>query len=148
MQAQRKLLDQRYNLQANLDPQAKMSCGKPFAVGPTARLAQGVTRERLAQMKPEEISAQGLFPYPTLPHPLQSNGGQVFHLHTERFLKNEPPDGPIKAFTLRGTKDGPPYLHDGRYLTLEDTAEFFNLVLQLRLTPQEKTDVVEFMRQL
>ena len=38
-------------------------------------------------------------------------------------------DGPIKTFPLRGIKDSPPYLHDGRLLTLEDTVEFFNLVL-------------------
>ena len=57
-------------------------------------------------------------------------------------------DGPIKTFTLRGIKDSPPYLHDGRCLTLEDTVEFFNLVLGLKLTPQEKADLVAFMRQL
>ena len=39
------------------------------------------------------------------------------------------PDGPIKTFTLRGIKDSPPYLHDGRLMTLADTVEFFNLVL-------------------
>ena len=50
-------------------------------------------------------------------------------LHLERFL-DEPGDGPIKTFTLRGIKDSPPYLHDGRCLTLEDTVEFFNLVLE------------------
>src|SRR4051794_22197900 len=60
----------------------------------------------------------------------------------------EPGDGPIKTFTLRGIKDSPPYLHDGRLLTLEDTVEFFNIVLQLKLAPQEKQDVVAFMRQL
>src|ERR1700726_3777948 len=54
---------------------------------------------------------------------------QMHDLHVERFLKNEAGDGPIKAFTLRGIKDSPPYLHDGRALTLEDTVEFFNLVL-------------------
>jgi cytochrome c peroxidase len=48
------------------------------------------------------------------------------------------PDGPIKTFTLRGIKDSPPYLHDGRLLTLADTVEFFNLVLGLKLTQQEK----------
>ena len=47
-------------------------------------------------------------------------------LHLERFLKNEPGDGPIKSFTLRGIKDSPPYMRDGRYFTLEDTVEFFN----------------------
>ena len=31
-------------------------------------------------------------------------------------------------------------MHDGRCLTLEDTVEFFNLVLELKLTGQEKTD--------
>ena len=69
-------------------------------------------------------------------------------LHLERFLSDEPGDGPIKAFTLRGIKDSPPYMHDGRCLTLEDTVEFFNLVLQLKLNPQEKQDLVAFMRQL
>jgi cytochrome c peroxidase len=72
---------------------------------------------------------------------------QLHDLKVERFL-NEPPRGPIKTFTLRGIKDSPPYLHDGRALTLEDTVEFFNLVLGLRLTTQEKTDLVAFMRQL
>jgi cytochrome c peroxidase len=57
-------------------------------------------------------------------------------------------DGPIKTFPLRGIKDSPPYLHDDRLLTLDDTVEFFNLVLGLRLTPQEKSDLVAFMRQL
>jgi cytochrome c peroxidase len=72
---------------------------------------------------------------------------QMHDLHLERFL-NEPGDGPIKTFTLRGIKDSPPYLHDGRCLTLEDTVEFFNLVLQLKLAQDEKADLVAFMRQL
>jgi cytochrome c peroxidase len=393
MSAQRKLLEQRYNLQPKLDPTVKMSRGKPLPVGPTARLAQGMTWDRLGTMAPKEIRNQGVFPYRALPHPLQVNGGQVFpkmqidmfarlerfdvefdlpdafipefppaiflsnrpelgdvsrgevvsinnyyrlfkdlltpvqldglrllltpfpqeefnptddrktrepslgvtcldchvnghttaqfhlspdirpqerrfrldtvslrgvfnqqihgskrslrsvedftefeqrtayfngdeihaikkgmnildriqvshmaqmqnmfdfppapklnpttgrldrskatqneirgeeiffgkgqcatchpapfyldhlvhDLHVERFVKDEPGDGPIKAFTLRGIKDSPPYLHDGRLLTLEDTVEFFNLVLQTRLTQQEKQDLVAFMRQL
>ncbi len=56
--------------------------------------------------------------------------------------------GPIKTFPLRGIKESPPYLHDGRLLTLEDTVEFFNLVLELNLTAQEKTDLVAFLRVL
>jgi cytochrome c peroxidase len=68
-------------------------------------------------------------------------------LKLERFL-NEPPRGPIKTFTLRGIKDSPPYLHDGRCFTLEDTVEFFNLVLTLDLTADEKHDLVAFLRQL
>ncbi len=81
-------------------------------------------------------------------HPAPFYLDHLMHdLHLERFL-NEPGDGPIKSFTLRGIKDSPPYLHDGRCLTLEDTVEFFNLVLGLKLSKQEKTDLVAFMRQL
>jgi hypothetical protein len=76
--AQQQLLERRYNLQPKLDPQAKMSRGKPLPVGPTARLAQGVTWDRLAQSTPSEIREQDWFPYPSLPHPLHANGGQVF----------------------------------------------------------------------
>lgn len=56
--------------------------------------------------------------------------------------------GPIKTFPLRGIKESPPYLHDGRLLTLEDTVEFFNLVLELKLTAAEKKDLVAFLRVL
>jgi hypothetical protein len=42
----------------------------------------------------------------------------------------------------------PPCLHDGRCLTLEDTVEFFNLVLELKLNKEEKADLVAFLRQL
>lgn len=68
-------------------------------------------------------------------------------LKLERFM-DEPGRGPIKTFTLRGIKESPPYLHDGRCLTLEDTVEFFNLVLELQLNEQEKKDLVSFMLKL
>jgi cytochrome c peroxidase len=55
-------------------------------------------------------------------------------------------DGPIKTFPLRGIKDSPPYLHDDRLLTLEDTVEFFNIVLSTKLTTEEKADLVAFLR--
>ena len=55
------------------------------------------------------------------------------------------PDGPIKTFTLRGIKDTPPYMHDGRLMTLADTVEFFNLVLGLNLTQPEKEALVAYM---
>ena len=55
------------------------------------------------------------------------------------------PDGPIKTFTLRGIKDSPPYLHDGRLMTLADTVEYFNLVLSLKLTQPEKDALVAYM---
>lgn len=77
----------------------------------------------------------------------------MHNLRTERFFEPQMingrmahADGPIKTFPLRGIKDSPPYLHDGRLLTLEDTAEFFNLVLQTRLTKDEKFDLVAFLR--
>ena len=70
---------------------------------------------------------------------------QHHDLQVERFL-NEPPRGQIKTFSLRGIRESPPYLHDGRLLTLKDTVEFFNLVFELRLTADEKRDLVAFMR--
>lgn len=57
-------------------------------------------------------------------------------------------DGPIKTFPLRGIKDSPPYLHDDRLLTLEDTVEFFNLVLERKLSAEEKGDLVAYLRTL
>jgi cytochrome c peroxidase len=69
---------------------------------------------------------------------------QMHDLRLERFTK-EPGDGPIKTFTLRGIKESPPFMHDGRCLTLEDTVEFFNLVLGLKLTREEKKNLVAFM---
>jgi cytochrome c peroxidase len=80
---------------------------------------------------------------------------QMHNLRTERFFKPRAvngrmaaADGPIKTFPLRGIKDSPPYLHDGRLLTLEDTVEFFNLVLGTKLTEPEKKDLVAFLRAL
>jgi cytochrome c peroxidase len=73
-------------------------------------------------------------------------------LRAERFFKPRmingklaTKDGKIKTFPLRGIKDSAPYLHDGRLLTLDDTVEFFNLVLELKLSEQEKKDLVAFM---
>ena len=74
-------------------------------------------------------------------------------LHAERFFEPQSyngcmaiGDGSIKTFPLRGIKDSPPYLHDGRLLTLEDTVEFHNIVLETKLTEQEKKDLVAFLR--
>ncbi len=79
----------------------------------------------------------------------------MHNLKVERFYKPQmingrmaSADGPIKTFPLRGIKDSPPYLHDGRLLTLEDTVEFFNLVLGLRLSDEERKDLVAFILQL
>jgi cytochrome c peroxidase len=68
-----------------------------------------------------------------------------FHdLQVERFYVGRP-EGPIKTFPLRGIKDSPPYLHDGRCPTLHDAVEFFNLVLELHLTKDEKEDLVAYL---
>ncbi|WP_257385023.1 hypothetical protein [Tahibacter caeni] len=79
----------------------------------------------------------------------------MHNLQVERFFKEKTingrlasADGPIKTFPLRGIKDSPPYLHDDRLLTLDDTVEFFNLVLETRLSADEKKDLVAFLRQL
>lgn len=79
----------------------------------------------------------------------------MHNLQVERFYKPEmingmlaTADGPIKTFPLRGIKDSPPYFHDGRLLTLEDTVEFFNLVIGTKLTATEKQDLVQFLRAL
>jgi cytochrome c peroxidase len=76
----------------------------------------------------------------------------MHNLKAERFFKPQltngrmaSADGPIKTFPLRGIKDSPPYLHDGRLLTLDDTVEFFNLVLGTELTKEEKQDLVAFL---
>jgi cytochrome c peroxidase len=77
----------------------------------------------------------------------------MHNLKVERFFEEKlingrlaSADGPIKTFPLRGIKDSPPYLHDDRLMTLEDTVEFFNLILQTRLTADEKGDLVAFLR--
>ncbi|HXC52875.1 MAG TPA: hypothetical protein VN634_18460 [Candidatus Limnocylindrales bacterium] len=79
----------------------------------------------------------------------------MHNLQVERFYKGQmingvaaAADGPIKTFPLRGIKESPPYLHDDRLLTLEDTVEFFNLVLGDNLTDVEKADLVAFLRVL
>lgn len=79
--------------------------------------------------------------------------GSMHNLRAERFFNPQmingrmaSADGPIKTFVLRGVKESPPYMHDGRLLTLEDTVEFFNLIQQLKLTAEEKAALAAFMR--
>jgi len=75
---------------------------------------------------------------------------QCERFFTPRKINNvmEIGDGPIKTFPLRGIKDSPPYLHDGRLLTLDDTVEFFNLTTGVNLSTQEKQDLVAFLKTL
>jgi cytochrome c peroxidase len=89
-------------------------------------------------------------------HPAPYYTDNTMHdLQVERFYKPQminglmaTKQGKIKTFPLRGIKESPPYFHDGRLLTLEDTVEFFNLILETALTAQEKQDLVAFIRQL
>lgn len=86
-------------------------------------------------------------------HPAPYYTDNLMHnLKVERFFKEKEiegrlasADGPIKTFPLRGIKDSPPYLHDSRLLTLDDSVEFFNLVLGTKLTEPEKKDLVAFL---
>lgn len=77
----------------------------------------------------------------------------MHNLKAERFYKLEmvngmmmAHDGAIKTFPLRGIKDSPPYMHDGRCFTLEDIVEYFNLIQELHLTATEKNNLVAFLR--
>jgi cytochrome c peroxidase len=89
-------------------------------------------------------------------HPAPFYTDNLMHdLKVDRFYKTQTinglvatSQGPIKTFPLRGIKESPPFFHDGRLLTLEDTVEFFNLILETRLTAEEKKQLVAFMRQL
>jgi cytochrome c peroxidase len=108
---------------------------------------------------PAELRGQAVFfgkgQCATCHVPPYNTDNMMHHLRAERFYKPQmihgmmaSADGPIKTFPLRGIKDTPPYLHDGRLLTLDDTVEFFNLILGIHLTPQEKSDLVAFLRAL
>jgi cytochrome c peroxidase len=108
---------------------------------------------------PQEMRGQELFfgkAQCSACHPAPYYTDNLMHnLRAERFFKSRivnghvaTGDGPIKTFPLRGIKDSPPYLHDGRLLTLDDTVEFFNLMLELKLSAQEKQDLIAFMRTL
>ena len=128
-----------------------------FPPAPKLRILDKKLDPKLAT--PEELRGQEVFfgkGQCASCHPAPIYSDNFMHdLRTERFF---PPtlingrlaiaDGAIKTFPLRGIKDSPPYLHDGRLLTLEDTVEFFNLVLELKLSDQEKSDLVAFMRAL
>ncbi len=110
-----------------------------------------------AKATPSELRGQAVFfgkGQCGVCHPAPYYTDNLMHnLRTERFFKPRmvlgrmaSADGPIKTFVLRGIKESPPYLHDGRLLTLEDTVEFFDLVLGTKLSEQEKKDLTAFMR--
>src|SRR5205823_36433 len=90
MALQKQLLAGRFDLEPRPHPTAKMSRGKAVLVGPTARLARETTWDKLAEMEPAAIKKDGLFPYPPLPHPKHTPGGQVFpQMQTKMFPRLE-----------------------------------------------------------
>ena len=108
---------------------------------------------------PEELRGQALFfgkaQCATCHTPPYYTDNLMHNLRAELFYRPQmingmmaSADGPIKTFPLRGIKDTPPYLHDGRLLTLDDTVEFFNLMLGTQLTSDEKRELVAFLRAL
>jgi cytochrome c peroxidase len=67
--------------------------------------------------------------------------------------------GAFKTPTLREIANTAPYMHDGRFGTLEEVVEFYNkggiknpfqdeLIIPLELTDEEKKNVVAFLRTL
>ena len=69
---------------------------------------------------------------------------QMYDLQVEKFYAGRP-EGPIKNFPLRGIKDSPPFLHDDRLPTLDDAVEFFNLILELKLSKEEKEALTAYL---
>ncbi len=119
----------------------------------------GVTGKLNAKASEAERRGQDLFfgkaQCATCHTPPYYTDNSMHNLQAERFFKIKmvngriaSADGPIKTFPLRGIKDSPPYLHDGRLLTLEDTVEFFNLILETKLSAEEKGDLLVFLRVL
>lgn len=119
-----------------------------------------------------------------------TKGGECFHCHAghnftndeymnngldtdvsmtdegRRKVTNDPADrGRFKVPSLRNIALTPPYMHDGRFATLEEVVDHYNtgvknsqtveFILQynlqpggLQLTPQDKSDLVEFLKTL
>ena len=79
-----------------------------------------------------------------------------WNLHTaaeigiDDFQASRSPDGRYRTAPLRGLfshqKGG--FYHDGRFATLEDVVNHYIPVLNLSLQPQEKSDLVEYLRSL
>jgi len=130
-----------------------------FPPAPSLRVVDGKLDPAKFAADTPEMRGQALFfgkAQCSTCHPAPYYTDNSMHdLQVERFYKPQiinglvaTSQGPIKTFALRGIKESPPYFHDGRLLTLEDTVEFFNLILETRLNAQEKRELVAFLRQL
>jgi len=119
---------------------------------PPAPKLDAMNRLIPAKATPQELRGEVLFngkAQCAACHPAvsQFTDNTMHDLKVERFYDGRP-EGPIKTFPLRGIKDSPPYLHDGRLLTLEDAVVFFDVVLGTRLSAEEKADLVAYLRAL
>ncbi|MGE3976704.1 MAG: cytochrome-c peroxidase [Nitrospira sp.] len=78
-----------------------------------------------------------------------------------RYMVTQNPEelGAFKTPTLREIARSAPYMHDGRFKTLQEVVDFYNkggvknphqdnLIIPLELTDQEKHDLVEFLHTL
>jgi cytochrome c peroxidase len=85
--------------------------------------------------------------------------GSMVDLGRYAVTKNEGDIGAFKTPSLREISRTAPYMHDGRFPNLEAVVDFYNqggiknphqdpLIIPLNLTPQEKSDLVEFLHTL
>jgi hypothetical protein len=95
--------------------------------------------------------------------PLWTEPGWNLHkpqeLGIDNFQANRAPDGVYKTMNLAGIfvrEEGlymrpankGRYYHDGRFATLMDVMNHYDTLLHLGLTPQEKRDVIEYLKSL
>jgi len=86
--------------------------------------------------------------------PLYTDPGQNLHTAEEigidDFQAQRSPTGAYRTTPLKGAwsraKGG--YYHDGRFATLRDVVDHYDGFLHLGLTPEEKADLVEFLKSL
>ena len=76
---------------------------------------------------------------------------QMHDLRVEDFYRGRA-EGWVKTFSLRGIKDSPPYLHDGRAETLEEIFEKHNSLEKHGsyqvLTPEERAALLRYVKEL
>lgn len=160
MARQRKLLEERYDLSAKVDPEVKMTRGKPIPVGPAARPPEGMTWEALAMTSPEQIQAKGLFPkgFLPLPHPKHEAGGMLFPQMTiklldrlERFdIDFDLPEHFLPEFPPAIFLTTRPDLGDvskGKMLTVENFQDIFQGILNAKDLEGVRLLVTQFPQQ-
>ena len=151
-------LEDRYDLTRHVDPNVKMTRGKPIPVGPTGRLKNGMTWEQLGRMSPEEIRTKGLFPYLPLPHVAHAVGGMVFpqtHIkqqpRLERFdMDFDIPDHFLPEFPPAIFLTTRPDLGDvskGQLVTVNNFYDLFNGILNPKQLDGLRLLVTQFPQQ-